>query len=84
VSFPTSKAYNANFKLNARVTVWTDAQVRASLCGQRRTYARLWDIGPARLCQRVREKFRIDFSPIFDEFAVMQVGWGRFLNLQVN
>jgi hypothetical protein len=74
VSFPTSKAYNANFKSNARVTVWTDAQMRVSLCGQMRTYARLWDIGHARLCQRVREKFRIDFSPIFDEFDVMQVG----------
>jgi hypothetical protein len=74
VSFPTSKAYNANFKSNARVTVWTDAQMRVSLCGQMRTYARLWDIGRARLCQRVREKFRIDFSPIFDEFDVMQVG----------
>jgi hypothetical protein len=74
VSFPTSKAYNANFKSNARVFVWTDAQVRASLCGQMRTDARLWGIGTARLCQRVREKFRIDFSPIFDEFDVMQVG----------
>jgi hypothetical protein len=74
VSFPTSKAYNASFKSNAHVTVWTDAQMRVSLCGQMRTYARLWDIGLARLCQRVREKFRIDFSPIFDEFDVMQVG----------
>jgi hypothetical protein len=74
VSFPTSKAYNANSKSNARVTVWTDAQMRVSLCGQMHTYARLWDIRRARLCQRVREKFRIDFSPIFDEFDIMQVG----------
>jgi hypothetical protein len=74
VSFPTSKAYNANFKSNARVFGWTDAQVRASLCGQMRPDACLWGIGTARLCQRVREKFRIDFSPIFDEFDVMQVG----------
>jgi hypothetical protein len=48
--------------------------MRVSLCGQMRTYAHLWDIGRARFCQRVREKFRIDFSSIFDEFAVMQVG----------
>jgi hypothetical protein len=74
VSFPTSKAYNANFQSNARVFVWTDAQMRTSLCGQMRPDARLWGIGAARLCQRVREKFRIDFSPIFDEFDVMQVG----------
>jgi hypothetical protein len=74
VSFPTSKAYNSNFKSNARVSVWTDAQMHASLCGQMRTDARLCGIGTARLCQRVREKFRIDFSPIFDEFDVMQVG----------
>jgi hypothetical protein len=74
VSFPASKAYNANSKSNARITVWKDAQMRVSLCGQMRTYARLWDIGRARLCQRAREKFRIDFSPIFDEFDVMQVG----------
>ena len=49
-------------------------QMRVSLCGQMRPYARLWGIGHARLCQRVREKFRIDFSLIFDEFAVVQVG----------
>jgi hypothetical protein len=29
MSFPTSKAYNASFKSNARVTVWTDARLRA-------------------------------------------------------
>jgi hypothetical protein len=50
------------------------SQMRMSLCGQMRTYARLWGIVPARLYQRVREKFRIDFSPISDEFVVMQVG----------
>jgi hypothetical protein len=73
--FPNhQKLYNANFKSNARVSVWTDAQMRVSLYGQMRAYARLWDIRRARLCQRVREKFRIDFSPIFDEFDVVQVG----------
>jgi hypothetical protein len=74
VSFPTSKAYNANFKSNARVTVWTDAQMRMSLCGQMRTYARLWDIGPRACVKESGKNFRIDFSPIFDEFDVMQVG----------
>jgi hypothetical protein len=44
------------------------------MCGQMRIDARLWGIGAARLRQRVRENFRIDFSPIFDEFDVMQVG----------
>jgi hypothetical protein len=57
------------------------SRMRVSLYGQMRKCARhcvdrcaLWGIGTARLCQRVREKFRIDFSPIFDEFDVMQVG----------
>jgi hypothetical protein len=57
-----------------RVSLYGQMRKCASLCGQMRTDARLWDIGRALLCQRVREKFRIDFSPIFDEFDVMQVG----------
>jgi hypothetical protein len=42
-------------------------------------------VSDPRVCvKEFGKKFRIDFSPIFDELAVMQVGWGRFLNLQVN
>jgi hypothetical protein len=37
-----------------------------------------------RLHQKVREKFRIDFSSISDELTVNQVGRGRFVNLQVS
>jgi hypothetical protein len=48
------------------------SQMRVSLCGQMRTqnsekqmrtYARLWGIVPARLCQRVREKIPDRFLP---------------------
>jgi hypothetical protein len=46
----------------SRMRVSLYGHMRVSLCGQMRTYARLWDIGRARLCQRVWEKFRIDFS----------------------
>jgi hypothetical protein len=69
MSFPTSKAYNASFGSNARVTVWTDAHSRA--CAQTKQKqnnayapdARLWGIVPARLRQRVREKIPDRFLP---------------------
>ena len=34
------------FKSNARVTVWTDAQMRVTLCRQMRPYALLWVSDP--------------------------------------
>jgi hypothetical protein len=39
------------------------SQMHVSLCGQMRTYARLWGIVPARLYQRVREKIPDRFLP---------------------
>jgi hypothetical protein len=40
--FPNIKSFTMQIlKSNARVSVWTDAQMRVSLCGQMRTYARL-------------------------------------------
>ena len=32
----------------------------------------------------LRRKIQMDFSPISGELAGKQVGWGRFVNLQVN
>ena len=39
---------------------------------------------PRACVKKPGKKIRINFSPIFDEMTVNQVGWGRFLSLQVS
>jgi hypothetical protein len=46
-----------------KLTMQVLSQMRVSLCGQMRTDACLWGIGPARLRQRVREKIPDRFLP---------------------
>jgi hypothetical protein len=73
--FPNIKKLTMQILSRMRMSFYGQMRTCARKCVDRCALMRACGVSGPRACVKESEKkFRIDFSPIFDEFDVMQVG----------